>query len=45
MVTTQFHIQIQVLRTDNRDEYMSTTIQQFFKSQGTVHQITCVGTL
>ncbi|KAH9763832.1 retrovirus-related pol polyprotein from transposon RE1 [Citrus sinensis] len=44
MVTTQFQTQIQVLHTDNGGEYMSTAIQQFLKSQGSVHQTTCVGT-
>ncbi|KAH9768480.1 Integrase catalytic domain-containing protein [Citrus sinensis] len=44
MVTTQFHTQIRVLHTDNRGEYMSSAIQQFLKSQGSVHQTTCVGT-
>ncbi|KAH9783645.1 hypothetical protein KPL71_009401 [Citrus sinensis] len=44
MVTTQFQTQIRVLHTDNGGEYMSTTIQQFLKSQGSVHQTTCVGT-
>ncbi|KAH9752394.1 retrovirus-related pol polyprotein from transposon RE1 [Citrus sinensis] len=36
--------QIRVLHTDNGGEYMSTAIQQFLKSQGSVHQTTCVGT-
>ena len=44
MVTTQFQIQIRVLQTDSGGEYMSTKIQQFLKSQRTVHQTTCVGT-
>ncbi|KAH9678583.1 retrovirus-related pol polyprotein from transposon RE1 [Citrus sinensis] len=44
MVTTQFQTQIRVLHTDNEGEYMSTSIQQFLKSQGSVHQTTCVGT-
>ncbi|KAH9751848.1 retrovirus-related pol polyprotein from transposon RE1 [Citrus sinensis] len=44
MVTTQFQTQIRVLHTDNGGEYMSTAIQQFLKSQGSVHQTTCVGT-
>ena len=44
MVTTQFQTQIQVRNTDNRGEYMSTIIQQFLKSQETVHQTTYVGT-
>ncbi|KAH9657753.1 retrovirus-related pol polyprotein from transposon RE1 [Citrus sinensis] len=44
MVTTQFQTQIRVLHIDNGGEYMSTAIQQFLKSQGSVHQTTCVGT-
>ena len=44
MVMTKFQTQIRVLHTDNGGEYMSTTIQQFLKSQGSVHQTTCVGT-
>ncbi|KAH9656598.1 retrovirus-related pol polyprotein from transposon RE1 [Citrus sinensis] len=36
--------QIRVLHTDNGGEYMSTAIQQFLKSQGSIHQTTCVGT-
>ncbi|KAH9689179.1 retrovirus-related pol polyprotein from transposon RE1 [Citrus sinensis] len=44
MATTQFQTQIRVLHTDNGGEYMSTAIQQFLKSQGFVHQTTCVGT-
>ncbi|KAH9764942.1 retrovirus-related pol polyprotein from transposon RE1 [Citrus sinensis] len=44
MVTAQFQTQIRVLHTDNGGEYMSTAIQQFLKSQGSVHQTTCVGT-
>ena len=44
MVMTQFQTQIRVLHTDNGGEYMSTAIQQFLKSQGIVHQTTCVGT-
>ncbi|XP_024036853.1 uncharacterized protein LOC112096885 [Citrus clementina] len=36
--------QIRVLHTDNGGEYMSTAIQQFLKSQGSVHQTTCVRT-
>ena len=44
MVMTQFQTQIRVLHTNNRGEYMSTTIQQFLKSQGSIHQTTYVGT-
>ena len=44
MAMTQFQTQIRVRHTNNGGEYMSIAIQQFLKSQGTVHQTTCVGT-
>ncbi|KAH9784249.1 retrovirus-related pol polyprotein from transposon RE1 [Citrus sinensis] len=35
---------VQIATSVSPGEYMSTTIQQFLKSQGSVHQTTCVGT-
>ncbi|CAL2238911.1 unnamed protein product [Prunus armeniaca] len=40
MVSTQFHAQVKVFRTDNRGEYVNNTLASFFLAQGIIHQTT-----
>ncbi|CAL2226645.1 unnamed protein product [Prunus armeniaca] len=40
MVSTQFHVHVKVLRTDNGGEYVNHTLIQFFCDQGIIHQTT-----
>ncbi|BFG20494.1 hypothetical protein CerSpe_067680 [Prunus speciosa] len=40
MVSTQFHAQIKVFRTDNGGEYVNNTFVSFFHAQGIIHQTT-----
>lgn len=45
MVETQFHIKIQILRTDNGKEYFNSILGKFLMDKGIMHQTTCVDTL
>ncbi|KAM7531655.1 hypothetical protein LguiB_035065 [Lonicera macranthoides] len=40
-ISTQYNATIQVLRSDNGGEYMSTELQAYFKLHGIIHQTTC----
>ncbi|CAL9005654.1 unnamed protein product [Prunus brigantina] len=40
MVSTQFHAQVKVFRTDNGGEYVNNTLASFFLAQGIIHQTT-----
>ncbi|CAL9022545.1 unnamed protein product, partial [Prunus brigantina] len=40
MVSTQFHAQVKVFRTDNGGEYVNNTLASFFRAQGIIHQTT-----
>ncbi|CAL9025054.1 unnamed protein product [Prunus brigantina] len=40
MVSTQFHANVKVFRTDNGGEYVNHTLTQFFRDQGIIHQTT-----
>ncbi|CAL9016991.1 unnamed protein product [Prunus brigantina] len=40
MVSTQFHAQVKVFRTDNGGEYVNNTLASFFHAQGIIHQTT-----
>ncbi|CAL2255205.1 unnamed protein product [Prunus armeniaca] len=40
MVSTQFHAQVKVFRTDNRGEYVNNTLASFFCAKGIIHQTT-----
>ena len=44
MVRTQYNAHVQVLRSDNGGEYLSSKLQQYLKAQGTIHQTTCPNT-
>ena len=37
MVSTQFHVQVKVFRTDNGGEYVNNTLSRFFSDQGIIH--------
>ncbi|KAM7499356.1 hypothetical protein LguiA_023770 [Lonicera macranthoides] len=43
-ISTQYNATIQVLRSDNGGEYMSTELQAYFKLHGIIHQTTCAYT-
>jgi len=43
-VETQFHVNIQSLRSDNGIEFQDTSALQFYAMKGIVHQKTCVDT-
>ncbi|CAL9012439.1 unnamed protein product [Prunus brigantina] len=40
MVSTQFHAQVKVFRTDNGGEYVNNSLASFFRAQGIIHQTT-----
>ncbi|CAL9017645.1 unnamed protein product [Prunus brigantina] len=40
VVSTQFHAQVKVFRTDNGGEYVNNTLASFFRAQGIIHQTT-----
>ncbi|CAL8175997.1 unnamed protein product [Prunus armeniaca] len=44
MIRTQYKAQVQVLRSDNGGEYLSSDIQQYLATHGIVHQTTCPST-
>ena len=44
MVQTQFHKNIQILRSDNGREYFKNALGQFFLEKGIVHQSSCIDT-
>ena len=39
MVRTQYNAQVQVLRSDNGGEYLSSELQQYLEAHGTIHQL------
>ncbi|CAL9029135.1 unnamed protein product [Prunus brigantina] len=41
MVETQFHVRIQVLRSDNGGEFLSHDFNQFLQDHGIIHQRSC----
>ena len=44
MVCSQYNAQVQVLRSDNRGEYLSFELKQYLEAHGTIHQTTCSDT-
>ena len=44
MIETQFHTQIQVIRTENGKEYFNSILDRTFKEKGIIHQSTCFDT-
>jgi transposase InsO family protein len=44
LVTNQFNVKIQILRTDNGTEYVNNEFISFISDQGITHQTTCPGT-
>ena len=44
MVETQFQKNIQILRSDNGQEYFKNVLGQFFLEKGIVHQSSCIDT-
>lgn len=45
MVKTQFGRQIKIIPSDNRREFTSGLIRQFYSNNGILHQTTCIDTL
>jgi transposase InsO family protein len=45
MVETQYGKRVKILRSDNGTEYTNQSMQAFLRSEGIVHQTTCVNTL
>ena len=43
-IQTQFHVSIQILRSDNVKEYLSEPFQSFMLQHGILHQTSCVDT-
>ena len=43
-IKTQFHVPIQILRSDNAKEYLSEPFQSFMSQHGILHQNSCVDT-
>ena len=44
MACSQYNAQVQVLRSENRGEYLSFEFQQYLEAHGTIHQTTCSNT-
>ncbi|KAJ9556963.1 hypothetical protein OSB04_011577 [Centaurea solstitialis] len=44
MIKTQFHTNIQVLKTDNAPDYYNNVLGNYLSEQGIVHQSSCVDT-
>jgi transposase InsO family protein len=44
MVETQYGKRVKILRSDNGTEYTNKSMQDFLRSEGIVHQTTCVNT-
>lgn len=42
MIQTQFHTQIQTLRTDNGREYFNSVLGEYLNEHGIIHQSSCV---
>ncbi|CAL2272273.1 unnamed protein product [Prunus armeniaca] len=40
MVSTQFHAQVKIFRTDNGGKYVNNTLSSFFRAQGIIYQTT-----
>lgn len=45
MVNTQLHAKIQILRTDNGEEYFKPILNKFLMEKGIINQTSCVDTL
>ena len=43
-IKTQFHVLVQILRSDNVKEYLSEPFQSFMLQHGILHQTSCVDT-
>ena len=43
-IHTQFHVYVQILRSDNAKEYVSEQFQSFMLQHGLLHQTSCVDT-
>lgn len=44
MVNTQFGAVVEVLRSDNRGEYLDSGLAQYFSTRGIIHQTSCTDT-
>jgi transposase InsO family protein len=44
MVETQYGKRVKILRSDNDTEYTNKSMQDFLRSEGIIHQTTCVNT-
>jgi len=44
MIHTQFGKKIQVLRSNNGGEFVNKSMQEFFRKNGLIHQISCLNT-
>jgi hypothetical protein len=44
MVKTQFNVCIKRIRSDNGTEFVNSTLQNFFKQKGILHESSCVAT-
>jgi len=44
MVNTQFDTKVKIIRSDNECEFISRPMEQFYKKQGIIHQISCIDT-
>ena len=44
MDCSQYNAQVQVLRSENRGEYLSFEFQQYLEAHRTIHQTTCSNT-
>ncbi|CAL9021129.1 unnamed protein product, partial [Prunus brigantina] len=38
MIQTQFHVPVQVVRSDNGGEYLNSDLRTFFEQNGIIHQ-------
>ena len=43
-IQTQFHVSVQILRSDNAKEYLSEPFKSFMLQHGILHQTSCVDT-
>ena len=43
-IQTQFHLPVQILRSDNAKKYLSEPFQSFMLQHGILHQTSCVDT-
>jgi hypothetical protein len=44
MIRTQFNAQVQVVKSDNRREYLKKGFNAYFQQNGIIHQTSCVTT-